>query len=60
MISDTDYDGLIDGEEFGIGTDPLLMDADGDGYNDYVEYYDPDPDPLVYEKRYSILEIRES
>ena len=57
LISDTDYDGLIDGEEFGIGTDPLLMDTDSDGYNDYVEYYDPDHDPLVYEKRYSIFEI---
>jgi hypothetical protein len=57
LISDTDGDGLIDGEEFGIGTDPLLMDTDGDGYNDYVEYYDPDHDPLVYEKRYSIFEI---
>jgi len=55
LISDTDGDGLIDGDEFGIGTDPLLMDTDGDGYNDYVEYCDPDP--LVYEKRYSILEI---
>ena len=21
----------------GIGTDPLLMDTDGNGYNDYVE-----------------------
>lgn len=57
LISDTDYDGLIDGEEFGIGTDPLLMDTDGDGYNDYVEYHDSDHDPLVFEKRYSLLEI---
>ncbi|KKH45944.1 hypothetical protein EO93_06765 [Methanosarcina sp. 1.H.A.2.2] len=57
LISDTDGDGLFDGDEFGIGTDPLLADTDGDDYNDYVEYYDADHDPLIYDIRYSYLEI---
>jgi len=57
LNSDTDYDGLSDGEEFGIGTNPLIKDTDGDGVNDYEEYLDSDHDPLVYEKRYGILEI---
>jgi len=57
LISDTDGDGLFDGDEFGIGTDPLLVDTDGDNYNDYVEHHDADHDPLVYEIRYSCLEI---
>ncbi len=57
LNSDTDYDGLSDGEEFGIGTNPLIKDTDGDGVGDYEEYLDPDYDPLVYEKRYGILEI---
>lgn len=34
-----------------------MVDTDGDGYNDYVEYQDSDHDPLVYEVRYSYLEI---
>lgn len=35
---DTDGDGLIDGFEYLIGTDPLLSDTDGDGISDGVEF----------------------
>ena len=34
---DTDGDGLTDGEEINIGTDPTLADTDGDGVSDGVE-----------------------
>ncbi|MDJ1420789.1 MAG: VWA domain-containing protein [Candidatus Methanoperedens sp.] len=54
---DYDKDGLKDGFELEIGTDPLIADTDYDGFDDYEEYLDPDYDPLVYEKRYSYLEI---
>lgn len=35
---DTDGDGLVDGFEYLIGTDPLLSDTDGDGVSDGVEF----------------------
>ncbi|MBN1432880.1 MAG: hypothetical protein JW931_08930 [Methanomicrobiaceae archaeon] len=35
----------------------FCADTDGDGHSDYEEYYDPDYDPLVYEKRYTALEM---
>jgi len=54
---DYDKDGLNDGFELEIGTDPLIQDTDNDEYGDFEEHYDPFYDPLVYEKRYSILEI---
>lgn len=57
LNADSDYDKLNDGFELEIGTDPLISDTDYDGHNDYEEHYDPDYDPLVYEKRYSVLEI---
>lgn len=57
LNADSDYDRLNDGFELEIGTDPLVSDTDYDGHDDYEEYYDPDYDPLVYEKRYGILEI---
>jgi hypothetical protein len=53
----TETDGLIDGFELEIGTDPLIKDTDYDDFDDREEYLDPDHDPLVYEKRYSYLEI---
>jgi hypothetical protein len=34
---DTDGDGLSDGYEIAIGTDPLRRDTDGDGLSDYYE-----------------------
>ena len=34
---DTDGDGLADGEERRIGTDPMLADTDGDGLEDADE-----------------------
>ncbi len=40
---DDDNDGLSDIEEGAIGTDPLLYDTDGDGYNDDIDYYPLDP-----------------
>lgn len=35
--SDTDQDGLTDGEELLIGTDPFLVDSDGDSLSDKAE-----------------------
>jgi len=35
---DTDRDGLVDGFEYVIGTNPNLADSDGDGVNDGVEF----------------------
>lgn len=59
MSLDPDYDKdkLNDGFELGIGTDPQVEDTDYDGHSDFEEHYDPFYDPLVYEKRYSNLEI---
>ncbi len=34
---DTDGDGLFDGEEATLGTDPLEQDSDGDGVDDFTE-----------------------
>jgi hypothetical protein len=36
---DDDNDGLSDAEEGRFGSDPLLADTDGDGYNDDIDYY---------------------
>ena len=42
---DTDSDGLSNGDEIAIGTDPEVGDTDGDGANDYIENLDGS-DPL--------------
>ena len=54
---DTDWDGLLDGQEvelgtnplleFQIGTNPLLRDSDGDGLDDALETQEDDLDPLL-------------
>ncbi|HMJ34047.1 MAG TPA: hypothetical protein VK501_09015 [Baekduia sp.] len=36
---DDDGDGLVDGFENGLGTNPLAWDTDGDGVSDGFEYY---------------------
>jgi hypothetical protein len=36
--ADTDGDGLVDGFEYVIGTNPTLADSDGDGVSDSVEF----------------------
>ncbi|MHA1728445.1 MAG: thrombospondin type 3 repeat-containing protein [Promethearchaeota archaeon] len=57
--SDSDDDGLRDGEEISLGidgylTDPKKVDSDGDGFSDYFEYLwhtnpnDPTLNPWVY------------
>ena len=46
LKSDTDDDGLEDGEELTIGTAPLLADTDGDGMNDGWENQHDGFDPL--------------
>ena len=59
LNNDCDNDKLLDGYELEleIGTDPLVSDTDYDGFDDKVEHNDPDYNPLIYEKRYSCLEI---
>ncbi len=37
-LSDTDYDGLSDAEEFRLGSDPRSADTDGDQLSDYAEF----------------------
>jgi len=47
VVTDTDADGLLDGEENCVhGTDPALPDSDYDGLNDYDEAVVGDSDPL--------------
>ncbi len=41
-LSDYDGDGLTNAEEYMLGTDPFLMDTDGDGIPD-----EADPEPLI-------------
>jgi hypothetical protein len=36
---DSDHDGLIDDQEFALGTDPNDLDTDGDGFADGVEVH---------------------
>ena len=36
-VADADEDGLSDGAEFELGSDPLARDTDGDGYQDLFE-----------------------
>jgi hypothetical protein len=44
-LVDTDGDGLLDGEEDDLGTDPAQTDTDGDGFDDGDEV-DGDTNPL--------------
>ncbi|MFK7929109.1 MAG: hypothetical protein AB8H79_13030 [Myxococcota bacterium] len=44
--ADTDGDGLTDGEEAELGTDPSVADTDEDGLNDGAEVNTHDTDPL--------------
>ena len=45
--ADTDWDGLSDGTETALGTDPSVADTDGDGISDYDEL-NRDGDPSDY------------
>ena len=38
LDSDTDNDGLLDGQEIALSTNPLLVDTDGDGEGDGAEF----------------------
>jgi hypothetical protein len=42
---DDDGDGVLDGDEAALGTDPLNPDSDGDGLSDGLEAYGPDGIP---------------
>lgn len=44
---DRDGDGLLDGEEAAMGTEPLNPDTNGDGVSDYEHVYVYFSDPLV-------------
>lgn len=44
-ITDTDGDGLADGVEEQLGTDPTNPDTDGDGLSDGYEFYNTSTDP---------------
>ena len=44
---DSDQDRLWDDEELLLGTNPLLADTDGDGYDDYTEARELFSDPTV-------------
>ncbi len=44
-ICDFDMDGLTYSEEINAGTDPMLLDTDGDGLADAYEFYGPDGMP---------------
>ncbi|MFK8029058.1 MAG: OmpA family protein [Gammaproteobacteria bacterium] len=44
---DTDMDGIPDGEEIIIGTDPNVSDSDGDGIPDGQENMDTDGDGII-------------
>ena len=45
--SDTDGDGIPDGEENALGTHPALSDSDADGLSDFLEVYTYHTNPLV-------------
>ncbi len=42
---DTDHDGIVDSMEERYGTNPLLIDTDGDGFTDREELFDYGTDP---------------
>ena len=44
---DLDYDGLINKTEIELGTNPVIVDTDGDELTDYEEVYDYFTNPLV-------------
>lgn len=45
LDTDSDGDGLSDEDEAEIGTSRCLIDTDGDGYSDFVEWLHPTADP---------------
>ncbi|OGQ30028.1 MAG: hypothetical protein A3B79_06750 [Deltaproteobacteria bacterium RIFCSPHIGHO2_02_FULL_50_15] len=44
--TDSDGDGLLDVEEYDLGTDPHNSDTDGDGLSDFEEVYEYGTNPL--------------
>ncbi|MBI5732028.1 MAG: L,D-transpeptidase [Candidatus Magasanikbacteria bacterium] len=58
FTADFDKDGLVDGAEINLGTDPTNPDSDGDGYFDGLEVekgYDPlNPAPVRLEKEIKV------
>lgn len=43
---DSDQDGILDKDEYDLGTDPMSSDTDNDGLSDYSEVYEYLTDPL--------------
>jgi len=48
-ILDLDFDGLLDGMEFLLGTSPFATDSDGDGLSDGRELNEFFTDPLLFD-----------
>jgi hypothetical protein len=57
-FADDDFDNLVDGEEFGIGTAPDNSDTDGDGRDDRLERDDSNFNPLLAEKEELLDQLR--
>lgn len=50
VVLDADADGIPDGYEVLLGTDPQLKDTDGDGFDDGYELITLGTDPLIFDK----------
>src|SRR5699024_9790055 len=46
---DTDDDGLMNYQEEIMGSDPSLVDSDGDGLNDYYEVKETNTSPILFD-----------
>ena len=54
LVADADYDGLVNGEEYAVGTDPNNANTDGDRRDDGVEVHGG-LNPLVEDFRVTVV-----